>query len=164
MGQVPRYLAPALGVRGEVYVERWSCIRTSESPENDSTIARVPSFPGKEVSRFHQPSKAQETPSPTKVKSLSLEIGTCRDVWGLGQLFLGLRKGDLSMGLGVIFWEPLKLLTKGYGLFHLSWEGSEISLQSRRLKDAKKVKNRCLRVSGFIFFCLRKHDIFQYQT
>lgn len=112
-------------------------VRTSTSSEDDSTIARVLVFQGKSSPDFISLSKAPETPPPTKVKSLSLETGTCQDVWGLGQLFLGLEKGDLSMGLGVIFWEPLKLLTEGYGLILLSCEGSEISLHSRRLKDAR---------------------------
>lgn len=119
-------------------------VPTSESPEDDSTIARVLVFRGKRSPDSICPSKAPETPLPTKVKSSSLETGTCQVVRGLGQ-FLGLEKGDLSVGLGVIFWEPLKLLTKSYGLIHLSWEGSEISFRSRRLKRYKKLKKRTLK-------------------
>lgn len=90
---------------------------------------------------FISPSKAPETPHPNKVKSLGLETGACQACEAQALVLGPLRTVNLWVILGMVFWEPLKLLVKGYVPIHLSGEVSELSLDSQRLKDSKKVKN-----------------------
>lgn len=61
---------------------------------------------------------------------------------GAQAIVLGpLRKGICGWASGVVFWEALKLLGKGFGSIHLSGDSSEISLDLQRLSDSKKIKN-----------------------